>query len=262
MKFSIFQDSRIGGRSNNEDRLGYRYTREALVMVVADGLGGHGHGEVAAEAAVRSIIASFDRQAAPRLADPAAFLAEALAGAHSAILAQSGIRHLEDLPRTTCVVCVIQDGVARWGHSGDSRLYLLRHGRVVARTRDHAHLSPASRHVLTSCLGGDYPPRLDYSERTPLQHGDVLLLCTDGVWGPLPDEELLAALSLGEIAKAGPAFLDRIESLAGPGRDNLSLIALTWTGASPTPGWTEEDFARTLNTTHTRLHATDSKDPS
>ncbi|MDP2108954.1 MAG: serine/threonine-protein phosphatase, partial [Rhodocyclaceae bacterium] len=48
MKFSIFQDSRIGGRASNEDRLGYRYTSEALLMVLADGMGGHGHGDLAA----------------------------------------------------------------------------------------------------------------------------------------------------------------------------------------------------------------------
>jgi PPM family protein phosphatase len=275
MKFSIFQDSRIGGRSNNEDRLGYRYTRDALVMVVADGLGGHGHGEVAAEAAVRSIIATFDRQATPRLADPAGFLADALSGAHSAILAQSGIRHLDDLPRTTCVACVVQDGVARWGHCGDSRLYHLRNGKVLARTHDHsrvqeliasgqlteagAHAHPA-RNLVTTCLGGDMAPRFEFSGRTPLRRGDVLLLCTDGVWGTLPDEDLLAALSLGDAVKAAPALLDRLEAGAGAGHDNLSLLLLAWQDDTPhaaEPAWTPEDFERTLNTTHSRLHAKD-----
>ena len=85
MKFSIYQDSRIGGRANNEDRLGYRYTSDTLIMVLADGMGGHGHGDLAAEAVVRSVIAAFDQQARPRLADPYGFLVAAMTDAHAAI---------------------------------------------------------------------------------------------------------------------------------------------------------------------------------
>ncbi|MCX8085614.1 MAG: serine/threonine-protein phosphatase [Rhodocyclaceae bacterium] len=254
MKFSIFQESRIGGRARNEDRLGYRYTREALLMVLADGLGGHGHGEVAAEAAVRSIVATFEQQARPRLSDPQAFLADALAGAHVAVLAQSGLRQLRDPPRTTCVACVVQDGCAAWAHAGDSRLYLLRNGRILARTEDHSRVQPLVaqgrlaaaearhhpwRHQLTSCLGGDGSPRFEFSAKVPLKRGDVVLLCSDGVWGPLADETPLERLSLTNPIKAAPRLLDRVESLAGSGRDNLSLLVLSWQGegcaASPAP---------------------------
>lgn len=279
MRFTIFQDSRIGGRPNNEDRLGHHITRTALVMVLADGLGGHSHGEVAAEAAVHSIIATFQRQARPRLANPQAFLADALAGAHTAIVAQANLRQLTDQPRTTCVVCVVQDGCAYWAHAGDSRLYVLRNGRVLLRTRDHTRvqalvdegrLDPASmrdhpqRNILTSCLGGDQAPCFEFSQRLPLKHGDILLLCSDGLWGALPDEAPLALLSLRNAAKAAPAFLDRVESAAGAGRDNLSLLLMAWEENEPatiTPPpprtWTAEDFNRTVNTTHTRLHAKD-----
>jgi serine/threonine protein phosphatase PrpC len=279
MKFSIFQESRIGGRALNEDRVGYRYTSDALVMVVADGLGGHGHGEIAAEAAVRSIIATFDRQAKPRLADPAHFLADALSGAHVAIRAQAGLRQLADRPRTTCVACVIQDGIALWGHAGDSRLYLLRSGGIATQTRDHSRvqalvdegrlsLSAArdhpQRNVLTSCLGGEQQPRFEFSPRIPLERDDILLLCTDGVWGPLADEAPLLALAGRTATQAAPQLLDRVESVAGSGRDNLSLIVLAWdedkrSAATPPESkpWTPEDFSRTVNTTHTRLHAKD-----
>jgi serine/threonine protein phosphatase PrpC len=280
MKFAIFQDSRIGGRPLNEDRLGHHSTSDALVMVVADGLGGHGHGEVAAEAAVRSIVATFQRQARPRLASPQAFLADAMAGAHTAILAQTNLRKLDDQPRTTCVVCVVQDGVACWAHAGDSRLYVLRNGRVLTRTRDHsrvqmlidegriteteARVHPA-RNALTSCLGGDISPRFEFSEQLPLRRGDILLLCSDGLWGPLADDAPLALLSLRNAVKAAPGLLDRVESAAGPGRDNLSLLLMAWEGgessdvAPPAPrAWTQEDFDRTLNTTHDRLHAKES----
>lgn len=279
MKFSIFQESRIGGRQLNEDRLGYRYTSDTLVMVLADGLGGHGHGELAAETAVRSIIGTFDRQARPRLANPGHFLADAMAEAHTAILAQSGIRQLDDLPRTTCVTCVVQDGIARWAHAGDSRLYLLRQGRVTARTRDHsrvqalidagtltesaAHSHPM-RNILTSCLGSDQPPRFEFSENIPLLRGDVVVLCSDGLWGPLSDDAPLLALARGDAVQAAPGLLDRIEITAGLGRDNLSLILLAWADNPPVavpapvaksaPALAKEDFNRTLNTTHQRLH--------
>jgi len=279
MKFSIFQESRIGGRPLNEDRLGYRYTSEALVMVLADGLGGHGHGELAAETAVRSIIGTFDRQARPRLANPSHFLADAMAEAHTAILSQSGIRQLDDLPRTTCVTCVVQDGIACWAHAGDSRLYLLRQGQVTARTRDHSRVqalidegtltaagarSHPSRNILTSCLGSDQPPRFEFSEKMPLRFGDVVVLCSDGVWGPLPDDAALLALAQDDAVQAVPGLLDRIEIATGLGRDNLSLILLAWsdtprvaapaTVAKTTSAWTDKDFNRTLNTTHLRLH--------
>lgn len=277
MKFSIFQDSRIGGRSNNEDRIGYHYTSDALVMVVADGLGGHSHGEVAAEAAVHSIIATFQRQARPRLDNPQAFLADALAGAHTAIFAQANLRQLTNQPRTTCVVCVVQDGSACWAHAGDSRLYVLRNGRVLLRTSDHSRvqtlidegqLDPLGardhpqRNILTSCLGGDQAPHFAFSQKLPLKRGDVLLLCSDGLWGPLADDAPLALLSLRNAVKAAPAFLDRVESAAGAGRDNLSLLLMAWeederaeTTPPPPRTWTAEDFNRTVSTTHTRLHA-------
>lgn len=290
MKFSIFQDSRIGGRPNNEDRQGYRHTGEALVMVLADGMGGHGHGEVAAEAAVRSVVAAFDRQAQPRLADPYAFLAAAMAGAHAAIRAQGGLRRLVDAPRTTCVICVVQDSIATWVHAGDSRLYVLRHGRVLAKTRDHSRVQgliddgllaedeardhPA-RNILTSCLGGEQPPRLEFSRKTPLMRGDVVLLCSDGVWGPLADDRPLAVLSDCDALQAAPQLLDRVESAAGSGSDNLSLIVLAWADnyrlkgiapASPPhvpapmlrpPGetWSDEDIDRAIETIRARLRA-------
>jgi len=261
MKFSIFQESRIGGRPYNEDRLGYRYTSDALVMVLADGLGGHGHGEVAAETAVRSIIGAFDRHAKPRLINPGYFLADAMAGAHMAILAQSGIRQLDDLPRTTCVACVVQDGVAICVHAGDSRLYLLRQGKVLMQTHDHSRVQtlvdegalPAAgarhhpaRNVLTSCLGSDQQPRFEFSDKTPLLFGDRLVLCSDGIWGPLPDDTPLLALSRQDAAKAAPHLLDHIESIAGTGRDNLSLILLAWESGSP---------GNTPRTPNIRLHA-------
>ena len=82
MKFAIVQESRVGARRMNQDRVGYWRTPEALLMVVADGMGGHQHGEVAASVAAELFGAAFQREARPRLANPAEFLAQAVAAAH------------------------------------------------------------------------------------------------------------------------------------------------------------------------------------
>ena len=135
MKFTIYQESRVGKRRNNQDRLAHCYSREALLMVVADGMGGHLHGEVAAQIAVQYLTEAFQREAKPRLADPFMFLAGGLQNAHQAVQDYALAKHLPEpeSPRTTCVACVVQDSIAYWAHAGDSRLYVLRDGRVLTQ---------------------------------------------------------------------------------------------------------------------------------
>lgn len=86
MKFTIYQASLQGGRDNNEDRIAYCYSRDALLMVVADGMGGHYFGEVAAQIAVQTLTESFQREARPEIADPFRFLQRAMTNAHYATL--------------------------------------------------------------------------------------------------------------------------------------------------------------------------------
>ncbi|MEI2740174.1 MAG: protein kinase [Chitinophagaceae bacterium] len=140
MKFTIYQESRTGKRANNEDRLAYCYSREALLMVVADGMGGHYYGEVAAQIAVQTLTEAFPNESRPRLRDPFMFLQKGMLNAHRGILDFAGKHHLLDSPRTTCVACIVQNNVAYWAHSGDSRLYLLRNGKALAQTRDHSRV--------------------------------------------------------------------------------------------------------------------------
>src|SRR5574338_599374 len=140
MRFTIYQESRIGQRRSNQDRIAYCYSRDALLMLVADGMGGHQHGEIAAQLAAQVITRSFQRDARPALREPALFLSRALTNAHHAILDYSFDRNLAESPRTTIVACVVQEGVAWWAHAGDSRLYLLRHGHIHAQTRDHSRV--------------------------------------------------------------------------------------------------------------------------
>jgi len=243
MKFSIYQESRIGRRKSNQDRVAYCYSRDALLMVIADGMGGHLHGDVAAHISVRFVTEAFQREAQPTLADPALFLSRALTNAHSAILDYAFDKNLDEAPRTTIVACVVQDGFAHWAHAGDSRLYLLRQGRIAAQTRDHSRVQlmldqglidadEAARHPgrnrVYSCLGGNHAPQIEFSQRTRLRDGDVFALCTDGVWGPLRDQGMLDGLAGTNVMEAVPKLMDQAEVLAGAGCDNLSMIAMRW----------------------------------
>lgn len=245
MKFSIHKESRLGRRKNNEDRIAYCYSRDALLLVVADGMGGHLHGEVAAQIAVQLITGAFQREAAPRLDDPFHFLSASLASAHRAILDYSTERGIEEHegPRTTCVACIVQDNIAYWVHAGDSRLYVIREGRLLAQTRDHSRVQmlldegtiteeEAARHPdrnrIFSCLGGAQPPQIDFSRKTPLHEGDIVLLCTDGFWSPLGNDRLVQGLSSAPVTLAMPRLMDEAETLAGNGCDNLSVVAIAW----------------------------------
>ena len=138
MKFSIAQDTRRGARSMNQDRVGHARAEEALLMIVADGLGGHLHGEIAAQIALEHVQAAFAAEARPRLPNPEIFLLRAIGGAHAAILHEARSKSLRETPRTCIAACVVQQGHAYWAHIGDCRVYLLREGQILARTRDHS----------------------------------------------------------------------------------------------------------------------------
>lgn len=268
MKFTIYQESRIGQRKANQDRTAYCYSRDALLMAVADGMGGIAHGDMAAQVATQTLIQHFQRQARPALDDPPQFLAKTLRAAHYNIVEQTRARRLGTIPCTTIVACVIQHGTAYWAHAGDSRLYLLRGGRIALRTRDHSRVQelltqglirpedipthPERNRILT-CLGGPLLPNPEYGKPRRLRDGDCLLLCTDGLWGPLENRHILTALGSAQtdLTRAAPALLTQAETLAGKTGDNLSLIALQWRDDSATTAPDEHTvFTQSLAADH------------
>jgi PPM family protein phosphatase len=251
MKFTIYQESRQGKRNNNEDRIAYCYSRDALLMVVADGMGGHYYGEIASQIAVQTLSEAFQQQAKPAVADPFLFLQRSMTNAHHAILDFASDHSLQDSPRTTCVACLIQDNVAYWAHCGDSRLYLLRDGRVNSITRDHSRVrmlvdqgviteaqmaNHPERNKVYSCLGGPQPPEIEFSRKTPLEGGDVVLLATDGFWSALPPDMLAVALKQANLMQAIPMLMTQAESRSGPHCDNLSVVAVRWEDSYVEPG--------------------------
>lgn len=253
MNYSITQESRIGGRDINQDRSTWLATDDTVLMIVADGMGGHLHGEVAAQLAIDTIGERFRREATPRLVNPAHFLGAALRHAHESIVRHALACRIpaHAAPRTTCIACIVQDGQATWAHAGDSRLYLV-HGRAgdhrrVLQTRDHsvvqrlvddgmisreqAAIHPMRNRVF-SCLGGSAEPQIELSDPAPLQDGDLIALCTDGAWSPL-GESLASELARSPLTSTVPNLLDAAERAAGPGGDNLTLIAMRWEAPEP-----------------------------
>ncbi len=239
MKFSVFQVSRRGGREKNEDRMGYCYTRESGLFALADGMGGHPQGEVAAQIALQTISAMFQRMAKPKLDDVREFLSEALLAAHHQILRHAIDKGMLDTPRTTLVAAVVQDGRAQWIHCGDSRLYMVRDGALLSRTRDHSYLElrnmaitpgleRVNRNVLFTCLGSPSKPIFDITGPVTLEQGDRILLCSDGLWGSLDDETITRELGRQAVAQAVPDLVEDALRKAGSTSDNVTVVAMEW----------------------------------
>jgi len=243
MKFTIFQNSRQGPRPYNQDRLAYSYSKDALLLVIADGMGGHRHGEVAAQLAITTMTEAFQRLAVPSLASPAKFLIEHIQQVHDMI---DQIAHDQDMleaPRTTIVAAVVQRGMLYCAHVGDSRLYHLRNGHLLYRTEDHSIVQSMYnkgminraelanhpyRHKIYSCLGGDVPPKIELADRQELAEGDTVLLCTDGLWGAVTDEQIKQILCGSSIEENVTKLLDLAESVGQEQGDNMSAIGLQW----------------------------------
>ncbi len=238
MKFSIFQVSRKGGRDKNEDRMGYCYTRESGLFALADGMGGHPEGEVASQLALQTISALFQREARPQVRSASEFLASALMAAHHQIIRYAGERAMLDTPRTTLVAALLQGGQATWVHCGDSRLYLVRDGELVTRTRDHSfaeqqaagvvRMEQVNRNILFTCLGSPTRPVYDVTGPVTLQQGDKLLLCSDGLWSSLPDADIVSQLAAKPVADAVPDMVEAALRNGGPHSDNVTAIAVEW----------------------------------
>ena len=238
MKFSVFQVSRQGGREKNEDRMGYCYTRESGLFVLADGMGGHPEGEVAAQLALQAISALFQKEARPAVNDVPGFLTSGLMAAHHQIIRYASDKGMLDTPRTTLVVAVVQDGCATWIHCGDSRLYVVRDGALLTRTRDHSYMEHEppgairkdriNRNILFTCLGSPTRPVFDVTGPVTLQNGDKILLCSDGLWGTVDEAELVHQLAPSPVSDAVPDLVEKALRNGGARSDNVTVLAMEW----------------------------------
>ncbi|MBA4218608.1 MAG: PP2C family serine/threonine-protein phosphatase [Roseateles sp.] len=255
MRFNVFQVSRRGGRETNEDRMGYCYTREAGLFALADGMGGHPEGEVAAQIALQTLAALFQQDARPVLEDPLRFLQESISIAHHQLLRYAASKGLSDTPRTTVVACVLQGNQAWWAHCGDSRLYMVRGGKLIARTRDHSYSElqealgrvgpgsePFNRNVLFTCLGSPGKPMVDCQGPLTLEPADRLLLCSDGLWGSVEDHEIVQQIADLSIAEAAPELVEQALRRGGERSDNVTVLAVEWEGEGDPDGDTTQNL--------------------
>jgi serine/threonine protein phosphatase PrpC len=237
--------SLLGGREENQDRVSAAVAEHCALLVVVDGMGGHANGARAAEVTQQVILEAFWHTPQP-LFDPMGFLHLTLGRAHEEVVKLGAQLSIEHRPRATCAACVVQQGATWWAHVGDSRLYHLRQGELVSRTRDHSHVELLLREGLITadqaqvhpmrnfvecCLGGDpILPDMTLAKRRPLEPNDVLFVCSDGLWAGVRDTEIASELSAPGVPLR-QALLDLAERAVvrtGAASDNTSAAALRW----------------------------------
>lgn len=248
MQLEFAKVSLTGHRTENQDRVEIFVEGPSALLIVVDGMGGHAEGARASEVTIDCLARRFRLEEQPLL-DPQGFLIGALAVAHDEVVALGGGIAVEQRPRATCAVCLAQDDNIYCAHIGDSRIYQLREHTVLHRSRDHSHVelllhegvieeaevnSHPMRNFVECCLGGDDSlPDMSIAGCRHLAKGDVVLLCSDGLWTGIDDDDLLALTS--PDTKLEPTLVELAERAIAknaPNGDNTSAAALRCNGSA------------------------------
>lgn len=241
MQYEIGRTSRLGNRKINQDSLASIEMEGGVLLVLGDGLGGKEGGELASQTLVDTVRSEIERHPLP-LPHPESFLEAIIIQAHYAIQ-DAGKAHNPPLePGTTAVLCLVQNGHAWWAHCGDSRFYLFRNGLPLYRTQDHSYVEHLyqqgqltmetrdghpMRNIVTQCIGlKEVTPQVTVANGVPLQEGDILLLCSDGLWEPLDDAQMGAIIEEGPIKQSISELAHRAEEASYPKSDNTSGLAM------------------------------------
>jgi serine/threonine protein phosphatase PrpC len=241
-----------GGRTYNEDACGHWHSRRHLCCVLADGAGGHGGGDIASKLAVQELISRFSQQPSEQAGE-----LDRMLRVTNEVLISQRVPGTPKQDMHSTVVCLVIDFMqhrAHWAHSGDSRMYWFRQGRVLDRTRDHSLVQGLvdsgvlsadqvrehpKRSELRSALG-IAPDVLEVSAgegHDEVQPGDVFLLCTDGLWEYLQDDVLERTLAAAPTPGGWIGDLSvEVRRAAGhkASHDNFSALTV-WTRAAPAP---------------------------
>lgn len=226
-------------RAHNEDT--FHVSDDGSILVAADGLGGHAAGEVASEIATRFIaelIASESEVVRIGLPDSvAALLATALHGAHEAVLDEALSNNSRNGMGSTVIAAIVSKGIAYVGHVGDVRGYIFGNDGLIQVTDDHSPVGELLRsgeisveqarrhpqkHLITQAIGLDAGISPELNE-VDIDVGETLLLCSDGLWGALPDADIAAILATSDTAyTAAVALADAANDHGGP--DNITAV--------------------------------------
>lgn len=230
-----------GDRKEQQDRvavLTHPSHPGALLVALADGMGGHSGGAMAAEQVVMAAQQNFD-SFTPATEQPEQLLDAVIRDAHSSIRLSRFTS--EQDPHSTVVVFMLYRGKAYWAHCGDSRLYYFHGAELAVRTQDHSlvgelqrrgklseeeALHHPQRNVLVACLGSDRFPKVEHGGCEVLSANDRFLICSDGLWNYFGDDELSATLAGYSANDAAQRLLDQARERAGGGGDNVSLAVI------------------------------------
>jgi serine/threonine protein phosphatase PrpC len=245
-KFRSVRISQRGDRKINQDRCDIFEHDGITVLALADGMGGHPKGEVAAQIFIDTALHHLKKYTAENF-DPNVYIADVMRRAHRNIMKYGIERRPPIYPRSTAVLVVIIEGMMYWSHLGDSRTYLFRHGRAHMRTMDHTRAEAmrlsgkiadsdsqsvaSGRSGVSKCLGG--MKKANEIEITPplaLQSSDIILLCSDGVWSQIKNQELeeIVLDSTRDFNERISRLVDHAVKASHPNSDNATVLALFW----------------------------------
>ena len=231
MDYSVSQQSHQGGRDYNEDRTAIFERDGTILLVVADGLGGHDGGDVASQAFIDAMGDSFTKATEKQLSNADNFLTLSINYGHHTIHRRAVSRGFKvDSPKTTCVVCLIHDEVATWAHSGDSRLYHIRKRDIKFITDDHVSkkLGHENNAPINRCVGGLENPRPQIGEPHHMEDGDIFFLATDGAWAQFDPSDLHEYVDPEHPSLGLDSLLQALENRNKAPSDNLSCVVLFW----------------------------------
>ncbi len=236
MRYRYAISTEQGTRDYNQDRAACLEGSDSVLLILGDGLGGYTGGEIAADILVDTASKAFLKIRTPVIEEPSLFLALILQHSHRAINRYAKNSPEEIDPRTTAVLCLIQNGYAYWAHAGDSRLYLFRNGSQLTRTLDHTGSDQAKgggHHIpiktgLYNCIGGPSRPSISLGPEIALQYGDRLLLCSDGVWQGMSIDEVAEYIHEDDLEEATDNMLETIVQRHPDMCDNVTSVVLSW----------------------------------
>lgn len=238
-------ESCIGGRKDNQDSCGYSETTFGLLVVVCDGMGGGPSGKLASSMAVNAIMQYVEaEQKNKKSRRTETILKNAIKSANTAIYTHSQEYIEHQGMGTTVVAMIINKEHAVVGHVGDSRCYQMRNGNIIFKTQDHslvadlvragslteeqARVSPNSN-VITRSLGVNENVEVEI-DILPYEKKDRFYLCSDGVWGTMPQKELKKQFyrypNIANILASTAILVDEIGANNGNHHDNHTLLII------------------------------------